>query len=454
MNRAGRAVPTLEAQSPKSHQMPTPSAAADTSRPRVLVLGGGFAGLGAARALKKARVDVQLVDLHDYHTFQPMLYQLATGLVDTTVVAHSLRDLFRDQPNAIVHGATVERIDVARREVQFGDMPPLEYDYLVMGLGATAAFFGVEGAKENSFPLYSLSDAVRLREHLVRVWEQADRDPALVADGALNVVVVGGGPTGVESAGALTELFNSDFAKDFRSLDGADKARLILVEAGPELFSMFKPQLRSYAKAALEKRGVEVLTGEMVKRMTPTRVELASGTVLPAHTLVWGAGLHASPVTETLGVELEHGGRVPVEPDLSLAGNSEVFVVGDSAWITDPKTSEVLPQLGSVALQAGEHAGDCIARRVEGKPSQPFDYHDKGTMAAIARGAGVVQLAGGRTLKGKTAYLAWGAVHLSLLSAGEDRAKAVVDWTWAGLTHERAGRISVGEADSNTEARR
>jgi NADH:ubiquinone reductase (H+-translocating) len=422
-------------------------------RPRVLVLGGGFAGLGAARALKDAKVDVQLVDLHDYHTFQPMLYQLATGLVDVTVVAHSLRDLFHDQPNAIVHGATVEAVDLVRREVQFGDMPPLGYDYLVFALGAQAAFFGVEGAEEHAFPLYSLPDAVRLRAQLVRTWERADRDPALVADGALNVVVVGGGPTGVESAGALSELFQGDFRKDYPALP-VDDARLILVEAGPELFSMFKPTLRTYATSALEKRGVEVLTGEVVKRVTPTRVELASGTVLPAHTLVWGAGLHANPAAGTLGLELQKGGRILTEPDLSLAGHPRVFAVGDSAWTVDTKTSEVLPQLGSVALQAGEHAGENIARLVAGKPSRPFVYKDKGTMAAIARGAGAVQLPGGRTLKGKTAYLAWGAVHLTLLSAGEDRAKAIVDWTWAGVTHERAGRIDVDAGPTTVEAGR
>jgi NADH dehydrogenase len=405
------------------------------------------------RALEKVPVDVELIDVHDYHTFQPMLYQLATGLVEAGVVAHSLRDLFREQPNAVVHGATVESIDLARREVQFGDMTPLAYDYLVIALGAEAEFFGVEGAKEHAFPLYSLPDAVRLRAQLVRVWEQADRDPALVADGALNVVVVGGGPTGVESAGALAELYREDLRKDFPGIP-LDKTRLILVEAGPELFPMFKPQLRTYAAAALQKHGVEIMTGEVVTRITPTRVELASGTVLPAHTLVWGAGLRASPVAATLGVELEKGGRVAVETDLSLVGHPEVFVVGDSAWITDSKTSHVLPQLGSVALQAGEHAGATIARRVEGKPPKPFKYEDKGTMAAIARGAGVVQMPGGRTLKGKTAYLAWGAVHLTLLSAGEDRAKAVVDWTWAGLTHERAGRINVGADEATTEATR
>jgi NADH dehydrogenase len=411
-------------------------------RPHVLVLGGGFAGIGAARALKKADVDVTLVDKHDYHTFQPLLYQVATDLLETASCGHPLRDLFHEEPHVAVHEATVTGIDLGRREVQFAEMAPLTYDYLLLGLGARVNFFGVEGADQHAFPMYTLADAVRLKEHVLRKWEAADKDPALVADGAVNVVVVGGGPTGIESAGALAELYRSNFAKDYPGIP-QDQARIILVEAGPALMAMFKSDIRSYTKKALEKRGVEVLLGEVVASIEPTRVTLKSGTVIEAHTLIWGAGLQASPLAEPLGLELQHGNRIPVQPDLSIAGHPEAFAVGDIAWITDTKTNDVLPQLGSVALQAGEHAGENIARLVAGKDTEPFVYHDKGTMATIGRGAAVMQTRGGRTLKGKTAFLAWGAVHLALLSTGEDRAKAVVDWTWAGFTHERPGRISV-----------
>jgi len=177
----------------------------------VLILGGGFAGLGAARKLRKADVDVVLVDARDYHTFQPMVYQLATGLIGTEAVAHPLRDIFDEQANVVVHQATVEGVDLEGREVRFSDMPPLAYDYLVLGLGAQVEFFGVDGAPEHAFPLYGVADAVRLRKHILSAWEAADRDPSLVADGALNVVVVGGGPTGVESAGALAELYRGNF---------------------------------------------------------------------------------------------------------------------------------------------------------------------------------------------------------------------------------------------------
>ena len=415
-------------------------------RPRVLVLGGGFAGLGAARELEHADVDVVLVDANDYHSFQPMLYQLATGLLDTTAVAHSLRDLFHNQENATIHQATVSSVDLDRREVQFTDMPPLQYDYLVVGLGAVVQFFGCNGAPQNAFPLYTVEDALRLRSHLIGRWEAADRDPSLIDDGALNVVVVGGGPTGIESVGALSELYRSDFAKDYQAV-AADQARLTLVEAGPTLFPMFKPDIREYAQHELEDRGVEIMLGERVEAVEPTRVKLASGAVLNAHTLIWGAGLQANPLTQSLGLELQKGNRIAVDPELRLPDHPEVFAVGDAAWITDTGSGEVLPQLGSVALQAGEHAGENIARLVAGKKPKPFKYHDKGTMAAIARGAAVAQLHGGRTMKGEMAFLAWGAVHLTLLSAWEDRTKAMVDWTWGGFSHERPGRILVGEKE-------
>jgi NADH dehydrogenase len=413
-----------------------------TGRPQVLVLGGGFGGVGAARKLKKADVDITLVDRNDYHTFQPLLYQVATDLLETSACGHPLRDLFHEQPNVAVHEDSVTGIDMAGREVQFAAMAPLTYDYLVLGMGAGVNFFGVEGADQHAFPMYTLADAVRLREHVLRRWEAADRDPALVEDGAVSVVVVGGGPTGIESAGALAELYRSNFAEDYRGIPQG-QARIVLVEAGPALMPMFRSDIRTYTRKALEKRGVEVLLGEVVASVEPTRVTLESGKVIEAHTLVWGAGLQANPIVELLGIELQHGNRLPVESDLSVAGHPEVFAVGDIAWITDAKTNDVLPQLGSVALQAGGHAGENIARLVAGKETEPFVYHDKGTMATIGRGAAVMQTRGGRTLKGKTASLAWGAVHLALLSTGEDRAKAVVDWTWAGFTHERPGRISV-----------
>jgi len=416
----------------------------ETGRPRVLVLGGGFAGVGAARKLEKADVDVVLVDRHDYHTFQPLLYQLATGLLETTAVGHSLRDLVKEQGNATVHKAPITAIDLEAREVSFDGLDPIAYDYLVLALGAEVNFFGTEGAAEHAFPMYTLPDALRLKNHVLGRWEAADKDPGLVGDGALNVVVVGGGPTGVETAGALAELYRDNFAGDYPGIP-QEKARIVLVEAGDEIFAMFKPSLRTYAREALEQRTVDVRSGARVQSVSPTRVTLASGEVIPAHTLVWGAGLQGNSLVGSLGIELQRGNRIAVGPDLELPGHPGVFVVGDVAAITDAKVEQVLPQLGSVALQSGEHAGETIARRVAGKTEKPFKYRDKGTMAAIGRNAAVVQMLGGRTMKGHKAQFAWRAVHLALLPTNEDRAKAVVDWVGSELTHQRVGRITVDD---------
>ena len=415
---------------------------ANKARPRVLVLGGGFAGIGAAQKLHKSNVDVVLVDKNDYHTFQPLLYQVATGLLEQPAVGHPIRDLFHGQENARLHVDRVTAVDLDKREVRFAELASVGYDYLVFGLGAEVNFFGVEGAAEHAFPLYTLSDAVRLKNHILRQWEAADKDPALIEDGALNIVVVGGGPTGVETAGALVELYSGAFRKDYPDI-GEDAATITLVEAGPEIFSMFKPELRNYAVEALTKRGVEVTTGEVVESLTPQRVKLKSGKEVAAYTLVWGAGLQGNELVQSLGLDLERGNRIAVDAELRLPSHPEVFVVGDVAAITDSKTQQVLPQLGSVALQSGEHAGETITRLVEDKDPKPFKYHDKGTMAMIGRGAAVVQMLGGRTMKGKSAQLAWGTVHLALLPTNEDRAKAVVDWSGAAFTHQRLGRITV-----------
>jgi len=412
-----------------------------SDRPRIVVLGGGFAGLGAALKLEKADADVVLVDRHDYHTFQPLLYQLATGLLEPNAVGHSIRDLVQDQDNVTVHKTSVTAVDLGAREVRLADMAPVTYDYLVIALGAVVNFFGTEGAAEHAFPMYTLTDAVRLKEHLLERWETADKDPSVIEDGGLNVVVVGGGPTGVESAGAIAELFRGDFAKDYRNVS-QEEARVMLVEAGPEVFSMFKPNLRAYTEEALQKRTVEVTTGEAVASVSPTRVTLKNGTEIPAHTLVWGAGLQGNELVQSLGLTLERGNRIGVGPDLTVPDHPEVYAVGDIAAITDARTEHPLPQLGSVALQSGEHAGEDIARRLRGKEPKPFKYRDKGTMATIGRGAAVVQMLGGRTMKGFKAQVAWGTVHLALLPTNEDRAKAIVDWAGAGLTHQRTGRIT------------
>jgi NADH dehydrogenase len=412
-----------------------------SSRPRVLILGGGFAGVGAAQALEHADAEVVVVDRHDYHTFQPLLYQLATGLIETSAIGHSLRDLVGHQANTRVHQAEVTGIDLDAREVRFDGIEPMTYDYLVYGLGAEVNYFGTKGADQNAYPMYTLPHASRLRDHIVERWESADADSSLIEDGALNVVIVGGGPTGVETAGAVAELYRADFSRDYPDIP-EEQAKVILVEAGPALFSMFKPKLQEYATTALTRRTVEVRTGSAVASVEPTRVTLKSGDVIKAHTLVWGAGLQGNRVAESLGIELGRGKRIAVTPDLTLADRPEVYVLGDAAAITDEKTEQVLPQLGSVAMQSGTHAGKTIARVIAGKTTKPFHYKDKGTMAAIGRGAACVQMLGGRTMTGAKAQIAWSTVHLALLPTNEDRAKAIVDWAGA-VAHQRSGRIRV-----------
>jgi NADH dehydrogenase len=232
------------------------------------------------------------------------------------------------------------------------------------------------------------------------------------------------------------------FRKDYPDV-APEQARIVLVEASPEVFSMFEPDIRSYTRRALTERGVEVMTGEVVQSVSPHEVTLKSGTVIQAHTLVWGAGLQGNELVRSLGLELDRGNRIGVDGELRIPAHPEVFAVGDIAAITDAKTQQILPQLGSVALQSGAHAGETIASLVDGKPTKPFAYRDKGTMATIGRGAAVVQMLGGKTMKGKRAQLAWGTVHLALLPTNQDRAKAVVDWSGAALTHQRSGRIRV-----------
>jgi len=412
--------------------------------PQVLILGGGFAGLGAAQRLHDAAADITMVDKNDYHTFQPLLYQVATDLLAPTTVAHPIRGIFHNQDNLLFHQASVENIDLENRRVEFNALAPIDYDYLVLALGAKVNFFDLPGAEEHAFPLYTMDDAVRLKRQLLEVFETVDKQPELAEQGALNVVVVGGGPTGVETAGAIAELYRNEMVKDYPNLP-VNQARVVLVEHASALLPLFKPELQQYTKEALEERGVEVLLGQRVASIGATSAKLSSGEELPARTLVWAAGMRANPISNVLGLELAHAGRVAVEPDLSLKDHPEVFVVGDIAQITDAETGRVLPQLGAVALQAGQHAGRNIARLLKGNASEAFHYLDKGTMATIGRHAAVAEMPMGLTLKGELAWLAWGVVHLALLTGVESRASALVDWSWSLFTHEHGKRIMLDD---------
>jgi NADH dehydrogenase len=413
-------------------------------RPHVLILGAGFAGLGVAEKLKKAPVDVTLIDKHNYHTFQPLLYQVATHLLDVDVVGRPIRDLIHKQDNLSFHQTAVTNIDLENHKVTLKDMEPLSYDYLVLALGAQVNFFGVKGAAENAFPLYTLVDATRLKKQILTRFEAADKDPSKFEDGAFNFVIVGGGPTGVEISGALAHLVYNDLVEDYPDLP-VEKSRIILVEGGSALLHMFKEKSQVYAKNKLEGLGVDVRLGQHVTEVSPSCVSFQTGAKLKSHTVIWAGGLQATPLGQNLGLELGHGNRLPVGPDLTLSQHPEVYVTGDMAMITDGKTAETLPQLGSVAIQSGQHVGESIIRQEKGIPAKPFKYIDKGTMATISPGAAILQMPRGRTLTGKAAWLSWGAVHLALLGGGGHRLSALINYGMALFTGRRSSRIVLDE---------
>ena len=411
-----------------------------SKHPHVVIVGAGFGGLGAAEQLSHVPVDVTLIDRHNYHTFQPLLYQVATSLLNAEDVGAPVRSMFRHQENVNFRLGMVTGIDVPARKIQVDGSDEITFDYLVLAGGATVNYFGTPGAAEHAFPLYTLMNAVKLRNHVMQRFEDADRDPAIIEDGALTFVIVGGGPTGVETAGALSDLFYNLLPEDYHQL-ATDKARIILVEMGSKVLAAFKENLGEYAKGELEERGVEIRLGEAVAEIGPTSVKLKSGEEIKAHTLVWAAGVQASPLARMLGMPQGRGGRVKLNPDLSVPEHPDVFVVGDMGEVASD--GQVLPQLGSVAMQSGEHVGRQIARRIVGEETQPFKYWDKGFMATIGRGSAVVEFPNKRTLHGPVAYFAWLGVHLALLSGMRNRIEALWNWGWSALTHDRAARIII-----------
>jgi NADH:ubiquinone reductase (H+-translocating) len=410
----------------------------------VVIVGAGFGGLGVAEQLAHVPVEATLIDQHDYHTFQPLLYQVATSLLNAEDVGAPIRGLFRHQDNVTFHMATVTQVDMPGHKIQLSDGKHVSYDYLVLAGGATVNYFNTPGAAEHAFPLYTLMNAVKLRNRILERFEAADRDPTLIEDGALNFVIVGAGPTGVETAGALSDLFYNLLPRDYHQL-ATEKARVIIVEMGKEVLAPFKDNLRSYAKEELERRRVEVRLGEAVAEVGPTFVRLKSGEEIQAHTLIWAAGVRANSLADLLGLPQGRGGRVKLNPDLSVPDHPEIFVVGDMGEVASE--GEVLPQLGSVAMQSGEHVGRQIARRLAGELGQPFKYWDKGFMATIGRGAAVVELPNKLTLHGPLAYFAWLGVHLALLSGMRNRIETLWNWGWSALTHDRAARIIIESKD-------
>jgi len=416
----------------------------------VVIVGAGFGGLGAAEQLAHVPVEVTLIDRHNYHTFQPLLYQVATSLLNAEDVGAPVRSMFRHQENVTFRMATVTGVDVPDHKIKLEDGSLINYDYLVLAGGTIVNYFNTPGAVEHAFPLYTLMNAVTLRNRILERFEAADRDPTLIKDGALNFVIVGAGPTGVETAGALSDLFYNLLPYDYHHLS-TEMARVIIVEMGKEVLAPFKDNLRKYAKEELEERRVEVRLGEAVKEVGPTFVRLESGEKIKAHTLIWAAGVRANPLADILGLPQGRGGRIKLNPDLSVPEHPEIFVVGDMGEVASK--GKVLPQLGSVAMQSGDHVAQQISRRLAGEPTQPFKYWDKGFMATIGRGAAVVEFPNKKTLHGQLAYSAWLGVHLALLSGMRNRIETLWNWGWSALTHDRAARIIIDAKDDQAKTR-
>jgi NADH dehydrogenase len=399
-----------------------------------VVVGGGFAGLACAQRLAEHdHVRVTLIDRNNYHQFQPLLYQVATSQLAPSDIARSLRSVFTDQTNVDVKLADIADVDPATRTVTSADGQRWTGDALVLAAGSQPNFFGTPGADENSFPLYSLDDATRLRSRILGLFEQVDRNPQLIERGALNFVIVGGGPTGVEVAGAIADMLAVTVPAMYQDLD-ASAAEIHLLDFGDALLKPFSESAHGYVAKVLDDKGVRIRLGTGVKEVATGHALLSDGSTIPTRCVVWGGGIKAGAVAAGRGLAQGHGGRVDVEPDLTLSGHPGVYVIGDIANIPDQGDGS-LPQLGSVALQSGDRAADNIMADFEGKPRKAFAYHDKGIMAMIGRGAAIAEV-GKRhhEIHGQLAHMAWLGVHASLMTGTKAKIETFVDWAWDGFS--------------------
>ena len=414
---------------------------------RVVVVGAGFAGLSAARALIGEQVEVTIVDQRNFHTFQPLLYEVATAGLESGDVAYPIRVIFGKADNVAFRMATVTGIDWEHREVALAGTHPLPFDSIIMASGATAKFFGIPGASDHSFPLYTLTDARRLRDHILRRLEDVDAHPeGAEARGGLTFVVVGGGPTGVEVAGALAELLDVAVKHDGFRFDRS-AGRIVLVDALDRLLTPFRESAADYAARTLTDRGVELRLGHLVKSVTADAVVLDDGTTIATRTVVWAGGVTAEhTVAGEIDVATGVNGRVVVRPDLTVEGHEGVYAVGDAAAVLwGPDDDRVCPQVAQVAIQSGSHAARQILARLDGKDTRPFHYKDKGIMATIGRRAAITQFRSGRVVRGTFGWLAWLALHLVYLVGFRNKIVVFINWSWRYLSWGSGPRIIVSE---------
>nr|WP_211193908.1 NAD(P)/FAD-dependent oxidoreductase [Pyxidicoccus fallax] len=408
--------------------------------PHVVILGGGFAGLYAARHLYKAPVRITLVDRHNHHLFQPLLYQVATATLSPSEIAAPLRGLLGPHGVGVLL-ADVQGVDTAGKRVLLAD-GELTYDFLVIATGATHSYFGNDQWAKFAPGLKSIEDAVEIRRRVLMAFELAERetDPE-IRRSLLNFVIIGGGPTGVELAGSLAEISRNSLPGDFKNIDPRE-ARIILIEGVKNVLPVYPEDLSLKARRALEKLGVEVRTGARVTNIDETGVFIGEEHI-PARTVVWAAGVAASPVARTLGVELDRAGRVLVAPELTVPGHEDIFVVGDLASVKGDDGKPV-PGLAPAAMQMGKQAAANIRRRLEGKPMQPFKYWDRGSYAVIGRGHAVGIAFRRFKQSGFPAWAAWLLIHITFLIGFRSRLAVLLNWAYSYLTFAKSARIITG----------
>ena len=409
-----------------------------SSLPRVVIIGGGFGGLYAAKALGDAPVQVTIIDRQNYHLFQPLLYQVATAALSPADVAYPIRSILRKQQNTTTQLAEVTGIDLPNQRVILTD-GDMSFDYLILATGASHSYFGHEEWAPFAPGLKDIDDALKMRRQIFLAFEAAERetDPETRA-ALLTFVVVGGGATGVELAGALGEIARETLTRDFRTIDPG-QTRIILVDSGDRVLRSYVPQLSQSAADQLARRGVDVMSEHRVVSINEAGVRLQDGTFIAARTVLWAAGVVASPLGKTLGAPLDSAGRVLVKPDLSIPGHSNIFVIGDLANLAG-KNGEPLPGVAQVAIQGGKATGANIKRLIRGEPTRPFHYRNYGEMATIGRNAAVAEI-GPLKLTGFLGWSGWLFIHLFWLIGFRRRLLVMLQWAWTYLTHGRGARL-------------
>ena len=420
----------------------------DSALPHVVVVGGGFGGIKTVEGLANKRVRVTLIDQHNFHTFLPLLYQVATAGLEPADVAYPIRTIFRNADNVAFRHGLVKRIDWADRYVELGDGARIGYDQLVLASGASAEFFGIEGAGRYALPLYTLADARHLRNQLLLTLEQ--RDAAVSTERhAVSFVVVGGGPTGVETAGAIMELLEICVRRDRLRID-MEQSQVLIVDLMDRLLTPFPASASAYAEKVLAKRGISTMLGVSVVAVTPEGVSLSNGTTVVADAVIWAAGVSGTgTVADQLPDEARLARRIKVNHDLSVPGFPGVWAVGDAAAVPQSAASDALcPQLAPVAIQTGTHCAKQILNQVAGRETKAFKYRNKGIMATIGRHAAIAQLPRGPIVKGTAGWLSWLGLHLAYLVGFRNRVRVMLNWTWRYLDWPSGPRLIVADAET------